>query len=414
LFADHDRRIVGVGTKRSVAMWDTQDGDLIGEFAGTDSDYVDADVSADAALVVTAGEDGVTHLWNADVSAPSGSRFDQGSPVVDVQVDRAGTRLLVRGASGAVRVWNLATRKVSWNRTVGRGDAARIRLTPDGRAVVVLAPASLTVLDAATGRTMRSQTLSGTWSLSPSGRYLVSIENKRVVVLDTLDAGQRSFDAGAAQRAHFGSTDDIVVLEGAVQSKITSPSGTPLATLDGAGTNVGAALSTDGRRLLTFGSRMSPTLWNVAPGRTAALAILYGYGGDVKGAAFSGDGQRVVTIGSDGTARVWSATSGQPLGSFGGEAQRLDAARFSPDGKFIVTISEDGALGVWDDRGTGLLSFPTSSAQAVAPCAVGNLELFAVDGEGVMRYRIDRPPSASSVRALEERLGFVRSVATAR
>jgi len=104
--------------------------------------------------------------------------------------------------------------------------------------------------------------------------------------------------------------------------------------------------------MLTFGPRMSATLWDVSGGRATALAILYGGGGDVTSAAFSGDGERALTVGADGRVRLWSASRGQSLGVFGGDTQRLTAARFNTDGRFIVATSEDGSVGVWDDSGT--------------------------------------------------------------
>jgi WD40 repeat protein len=429
LFADHDRRIFGIGSNRSVAMWNVRSARLLGEFAGTDSDYFDADVTTDGGLLVTAGADGATHLWVTGAAVPAGVRFDQGAVVVDFQIDAAGKRLLTRSVGGLTRIWDLATMQRLWERTFqpSSGGDAQVRLTPDGRAVVVLTRATaassagktpahwlLSVADAGDGRAMRSLELSGDYSLSPSGRYVASIQGNRAELLDTLDSKRIDFAANAAQRVHFATADDVVVLEEAGHSTIARLDGSPLATLDGVSSYADAALTADGRRMLTFGPRMSATLWDVSGGRATALAILYGGGGDVTSAAFSGDGERALTVGADGRVRLWSASRGQSLGVFGGDTQRLTAARFNTDGRFIVATSEDGSVGVWDDSGTGLLSFPTRSLRSVTPRALGNFDLLAADGQSVMLYRIGRPPTAGDARSLAQRLGLAGPLASTR
>jgi WD40 repeat protein len=69
----------------------------------------------------------------------------------------------------------------------------------------------------------------------------------------------------------------------------------------------------------------------------------------VRSAALSPDGKRIVTASWDNTARLWDAESGQPISEpLTGHTAAVASAAFSPDGKRIVTASSDRTAQLWD------------------------------------------------------------------
>ncbi len=95
------------------------------------------------------------------------------------------------------------------------------------------------------------------------------------------------------------------------------------------------------------------------------------HSGSVRSLFLSPDGTRLVTASQDQTAIVWDAGTGQSLfpltGHQGENGGTVYHARFSPDGKRVVTASDDGSAMVW---------------QADKKPANGNPELMLIPGDG--------------------------------
>ncbi len=411
VFADGDRKFFSVGSGRSVAMWDAQGGRLLAEFPGADSDYVDADVSGDGALLATAGNDGLTHVWQTRAGAPAGVRFEAGAPVAGLQIDAAGRRLVTRAADGGTRLWDVASGRVLWTRTfVSSAGAPQVHITADGARVVVLMrlpPATgpptfrVAVLDAADAREARHYDIAGDVDTSPTGRYVAWRNGAQISVLDALTGRRTGWAAAGTGRATFGSSDNVLVTADlAGLTTVWRRDGGRVMSISGAKGTVGTAQTLDGRRLLTFGPGIDTTLWDLAGPQPASLAILIG--GDVSSAEFSADGTRILTTAVDGTLRVWSAR-GAPLAVLGG-ATHLTSGRFSADGRFVVAVADNGELSVWDEHGAELVTFPTRSELPVLSQSLGSLKMFAADESGVMLYDVGLAPTTEDARVLVRRL----------
>ena len=65
-------------------------------------------------------------------------------------------------------------------------------------------------------------------------------------------------------------------------------------------------------------------------------------------AAISPDGKRVITGSEDTTARLWDATTGQELAVFQGHAATVVNVAFGPDGNRVLTGSNDRTARLWD------------------------------------------------------------------
>jgi hypothetical protein len=114
------------------------------------------------------------------------------------------------------------------------------------------------------------------------------------------------------------------------------------------GTLVTAALSPDGKRILTASRDYTARLWDAETGKQIGEPLA-GHRDTVSSAAFSPDGKRIVTASYDNTARLWDAETGKPIGEpLKGHTGPVLSAAFSPDGKRIVTAGRDGTARLWD------------------------------------------------------------------
>ena len=107
-----------------------------------------------------------------------------------------------------------------------------------------------------------------------------------------------------------------------------------------------AALSPDGRLLVSGGTDAAIKLWDVASGRV--LRTLTGHSESIHAIAFSPDGQTLASASSDKTIRLWNAESGRQLATLTGHQDEVTAVAFSPDGRTIVSGGYDNTLKLWD------------------------------------------------------------------
>jgi hypothetical protein len=112
-----------------------------------------------------------------------------------------------------------------------------------------------------------------------------------------------------------------------------------------------AALSADGKTVLTGGSAGTVRVWDVA-GRRERFR-LSGHHGPVRCVQFSADGRCAVSGGEDRTAHVWDLSNGVEKRILGPLDQPIQHAAVSLDGGRVVTASggESGGdyeLSVWD------------------------------------------------------------------
>jgi WD40 repeat protein/serine/threonine protein kinase len=107
-----------------------------------------------------------------------------------------------------------------------------------------------------------------------------------------------------------------------------------------------AAISHDGRSVVTGGSDNTARLWDVATGRPRGEPLRHDY--PVWSVAFSPDDRTVLTGGGDddhhvGGVRLWDAESGKLVGALPSYTEQVDKAVFSSDGHTILTVSSGGA-----------------------------------------------------------------------
>src|SRR5262249_54421573 len=131
----------------------------------------------------------------------------------------------------------------------------------------------------------------------------------------------------------------------------------------------------DGRFIISPGSD-GTMLWDVATGRSAGPALPNPV--NIRCAALSPDGKTLLTGSPDGRVRLWNAVTGQPLGPpltgaarqwntaageplgppLTGHSGRIRDVAFSPDGELFLTASADGTARLWDAVAGQPIGFP--------------------------------------------------------
>jgi WD40 repeat protein len=106
------------------------------------------------------------------------------------------------------------------------------------------------------------------------------------------------------------------------------------------------ALSPDGKTALTgCAGDGDLRLWDVKTGRVVRVAA---HAAQITAVAFRRDGKALASGSGDRTARLWDFTTGEPISAPLRHDAPVTAVAFRPDGKFLLTAAADGTLRRWD------------------------------------------------------------------
>jgi len=332
-YGDHGRRVMALGTDKTVSVSDARTGRLISRI-GYGEDLLSADLSPNGRIVVTAGKDNTVRFWNAS----SGKRLARFSnPALSgAWLDPANPRRAVAaGDDGGLRIWRLGARKALVLRRSGPR-LTRAAFSPNGRVVAAIGfSRNAWLFDARTGAPLQTLTGHGdtvvSLAWSPDSSRLVTGGN---------DRWWRIWDV-ATGSANLGNE-----VSGPVTAVTFRSDGDAVATATGAQASV----------------------WETTHG--VLLAQLEGHGGAVTGVDFSRDGRQLLTSSTDGTARIWNLATRTTLTELRGNAGAVSSAVFSPDSRFVLTASDDRAARIWDVD-TGLAMWTHQGTVTDAQFALG-------------------------------------------
>jgi len=121
-----------------------------------------------------------------------------------------------------------------------------------------------------------------------------------------------------------------------------------------------AALSPDGRRLVTVGDDRRVVMWDAATG--GQIAALQDHELGITYVEFSADGRWFLTAAKDDLVRVRNASDGKAIATLQVPARTLlSAAMFSPDARWILSVNTDEPPRLWDwQRAPGASAFELS------------------------------------------------------
>lgn len=397
-----DWRLVAAVTERSeVRLFDAGSGTLVRELAGLAPGRPTVFAPDGAALAAFADDAGSVRVW--DVGSGEQTQYYGDWSAAGVWPDALGFtddgRLLVAGASsaaGEVLVVGAATGETLCRVPADMSETV-VRLSPDGRMLLVGGGAGATVWDVGTGQSQHTfpspaevtqvefapdgalvavfggdlligDTATGevrhrfdivdpglrrAW-FSPEGDalFLTADEDGKVMVVELASGRMTEFDHEPA--AGVGAL--LPMPDGGVWVADTAdfPSvvrydkkGAAVAELPGYTLSLWSlAFSADGRWLA--GATDDPDqafVWEASTGLVHRM--LTGHPGVVYGVAFSPDGRTVATAADDGV-RLWDLATGESAAPLPGAA--LSVA-FSPDGQLVAAGGADGSAMLWDAAG---------------------------------------------------------------
>lgn len=251
--------------------------------------------------------------------------------------------------------------------------------SPDGNQFVVAAGHSAIIRDTATGREIRRwRNKYGdvhTVSYSADGKQILGCSSTNAATIWEASSGKklRTFEASSWIQAAAISPNGRQVVTGGGQKSgelilWDVQSGEKLRTLRGHTIPVvSVAFSPDGRQVLSAasdmegGSHNKAILWDVATGES--VHVLSAGPKGCKAAAFSRDGRYVFTLEqkSEGMEPegivVWDRETGQRLRSLAGGGTGLESMALSNDGRLLLTGAYSQAI-LWDiEQGTVLNTY---------------------------------------------------------
>ncbi len=187
----------------------------------------------------------------------------------------------------------------------------------------------------------------------PEGKHLLTIggNDAQLWSLDTLRPVMRFSPHGAVASAALSPDGKLLVTGSWDHSAKIWDAATGRAVRKLEGGHLGyvntAEFSPDGREVLTASDDGTARLWNVQTGQLTGVSFI-GHTGRVLGATFSPDGSRVLTVSADKTAKLWDRATGQLRQTLTGHDWAVTCGRFSPDGSRVVTGSQDTTAIIWD------------------------------------------------------------------
>lgn len=107
-----------------------------------------------------------------------------------------------------------------------------------------------------------------------------------------------------------------------------------------------AAYSPTGRVVATNLLSGNVGLWNPETGQLARE--LMGHKAEVGCFVFSSDGQLILTGSHDATAILWEVATGRPIHTFAGHGKPVVSVDVSADRRFVLTGCNDGVTRIWD------------------------------------------------------------------
>ena len=204
--------------------------------------------------------------------------------------------------------------------------AGWVSYTPDGSRLVAAGGQRTSVLDAGTGRIVRSYHVGGSLAEVAGSVAALSPDGTTMVFGDAA-----------------GSVRFLDLRTGAVTQSVSAH--------DGAVEAVG--FTPDGGTAITSGQDGKSLVWDVATHRV--IRTFAGHAGAILAQAISADGSTLYTYGLDGTAIAWDLSGTRTFGTtFRAAASNPNAnsvnVALSPDGAMLAAGATDGTVNLWDLR----------------------------------------------------------------
>lgn len=276
--------------------------------------------SHDGARLVAAGEDGTLSVFDVTTGQLQKKIQAHSKSVFSVACHPDGTYIASAGADNKVRLWNLATQKVLFEKNGHAGAYV-------GAAYAL--------------------------AFSPDGKRLAYGSDARTVTVCDVVSGERIFELGEHEglpAAVAFSPNNSLLATGSFGGELRiwkAADGTLIRAFAGAHQRaVGAVgFSHDGRLLATGGFDRLIHVWDTTTWHV--VHSLTGHSGLVVGLAFSPDDQRLASSGEDKTVRLWQPLTGRDILTIHDHTLHCECIAFHRNG-LLASCSLDGTVRLYD------------------------------------------------------------------
>ncbi|MFJ3831856.1 helix-turn-helix domain-containing protein [Streptomyces sp. NPDC090046] len=389
-FAPDGRTVATGGVDRTVRLWDVAGRRTTATLTGHSDDVNGVAYTPDGTTVVSAGGDGTTRLWDVAGGRATATLAGHTDYVLGVAVDGGGGVLATAGFDQSVVLWDLRGAVLTSRPFTEIWHAA---YSPDGKRLATAeADHAVRLWDVAERRVLATFEGHGetvfSVAFAPDGRTLASAGSDGTVRLWDTAAGAST----AVLTGHGGTVFAVAFAPDGRTLASAGSDGTvrlwdvaqrrPLAVLAGHTDFANdVAFSPDGRTLASAGDDLTVRLWDVAGRRP--LTVLTGHRGAVRGVAFSPDGRTLASSGNDGTVRLWDAQRHRFEAALSGHTGSARGIAFSPDGRTLASSGNDRTVRLWDVAGRRTVAALSGHTNAVWGV------VFAPDGRTVASSSTD-------------------------
>src|SRR5579883_477238 len=358
--ATPDGSLVAVATEEGVILRDGRTGEPRGRFAGHEDAVTCVAFSRDGKTLATGSADKTIKLWDIATAKVTFTLKGHTNWVYAAAFSPDGKTLATGGYDKTVRLWDTTTGKEIASFEAHRGSVRAVAFSPDGKSLATGgSDRTVKVWDSGT-RVLRHTLKSHRGSVravafSPDGKTLASGGEDNTLYLWDPVAGKELLPLA-------GHTDEVVcvafadlhtVVSGGADGTIRVwqvTKGVAAAVMPAhPGGVTGLAVLQGGAGLLSGGQDKTLKRWR--PDIPGPVRIFIGHTGVVQSARFSPDGKRFASCGNwpegDKTIRVWDVETGNEILKIDQPGQ-TSMAIFSPDGKHILSTCDNHDVHLWD------------------------------------------------------------------
>ena len=270
-----------------------------------------------------------------------------------LKFDPSGEFLISADMVKAVKCWDIAKQKTSWEETAYTYYYSDIAFLPDGRSFVASEMKEIHLRKLRNGRELRNFDAIGNsivnMAYDPTDRFVAIATDNLTIKLWELRQNRIASTIGGFFPIAFSPDGGFLVSTlNAMSLAVWDPySGTKMYTLPTEMELIqNLCFSPDGKYLAGSGFLGVVKIWDLES--QTIIKRLTGHDGGIYGIDFSPDGSRIVSGGLDQTIRLWDWQAETELAKAEGHTIIVSDVEFSPDGKTIASASWDKTLKLWN------------------------------------------------------------------
>lgn len=276
-----------------------------------EKDVIDALITNENSMLITASLDGVVHLWNfEDGSSIQSIPIESG--VLDIDINRNNTHLVAGREDGQISVIELARQRQTYVYDFASGPVSVVKFQPNGQWISIGTKKGMTrIWKLFAGTPERGPQHNAevfNLAISPDGKLMVSASADSTARVSRAETGRQTHVL-----THYDWVEDV-------------------------------AFSPDSEWFVTVSDDRFVRVFDADSG---VEKLRMTHGSFVQKVAISPDGNWILSTGYDRSARIWDSQTGGLVM----EASLDDiglALAFSPDGDIVVVGDESGNVTMWD------------------------------------------------------------------